>query len=195
MKRAQIQTRRILFDDVFQIVEARLSHELVDGTMSRQQRRLSFERGDSAAAVAIDADTGTILLVRQFRFPTYDKGPGWTVELVAGKVEAAESPESCIRREIREETACDVVALEPICTFYVSPGGSSERVFLFAARVRASQTAAHLGNPLEDEDIELVSYPLQALPSLIGAAVDAKTLIGLMWLQQHCEFWKRTSGA
>jgi ADP-ribose pyrophosphatase len=45
-------------------------------------------------------------------------------------VDKNETPEAAIRREILEETGYNVEKLKHISTFYVSPGGSSERIML-----------------------------------------------------------------
>ena len=135
MKRVVIEKLSRIFDDFFAIDEAWLSFERTDGTMSPVVRRLSFERGDSVAALLFDREEQAIVLVRQFRFPTHGKGPGWILEAVAGIVDEGESPEEAIRREVLEETGYRVDQLEHISTFYVSPGGSSERIGLYYAEV------------------------------------------------------------
>jgi ADP-ribose pyrophosphatase len=184
-KRVEIQSRRTLFQDRFRVVEAMLRYQRPDGEMSDIVRRLSFERRESAAAVVFDPAARVTLITRQFRFPTYDNGPGWMLELVAGEVEPEETPEACIRREILEEIGRDVPSVEHISTFYLSPGGSSERVHLFAARVGSgSRLKPPGGNADEAEDIELVTLPLDGLNDLLTSSqiVDAKTIIGLRWL-------------
>jgi ADP-ribose diphosphatase len=180
-----IRSVRIVFHDYFRIVEAWLKYQRTDGTSSELVRRLSFERGDSAAAVVFDGARARVLLTRQFRFPTLDKGPGWILELVAGTIEAGESPEECLRREILEELGYEVNVLDRIATFYASPGGSSEQIHLFYARVDSCAPAGSGGgNASEQEDIELVTVPLADVPRLLasGGVVDAKTIIGLSWL-------------
>lgn len=185
-----VQSVRTIFDDYFRIVEAWLTHQRADGTSSEPMRRLSFERGDSAAAVVFDPTRACVLLTRQFRFPTLEKGPGWILELVAGSIEQDESPEDCIRREIMEEVGYEVAVLGPIATFYASPGGSSERIHLFHASVDSCvRPRAVGGNASEQEDIELVVVPLADVPGLLvsGEVVDAKTIIGLSWLVRDAQ--------
>jgi len=188
MTSVEIAAIRTLFDDRFRIVEAELRYPLPNSGLSPTVRRLSFERGDSAAAVVHDADRDMVLLARQFRFPTLQKGPGWPVEVVAGMIAAGETPEDCIRREIVEEIGYRVESLRHISTFYSSPGGSSERIHLFHARVEAhSRVAAGGGSPQEHEDIELVEIPVADIPDLLACnkIEDAKTLVGLYWFLQH----------
>ncbi|MEO7195195.1 MAG: NUDIX domain-containing protein [Pseudonocardiaceae bacterium] len=188
MRKVEIKGVRTLFDGYFRIDEAELRYELPGGQMSDLSRRLSFERGDSAAAVVVNESSAMAVLARQFRFPTVAKGPGWVLELVAGTVEVNESPEQCIHREIVEEFGYETLTLRPLCTFYTSPGGSSERIHLFQAVISAAtRTGDGGGNSAEQEDIELVEIPLNEVPELLasGDVVDAKTIIGLNWLVQE----------
>jgi len=185
VKRVEIHSRQTLFEDRFRVVEALLRYQRPDGEMSAIVRRISFERRESAAAVVFDPTAWVTLITRQFRFPTYDNGPGWMLELVAGEVEPGETAEASIRREIFEEIGYDVPSVEHISTFYLSPGGSSERVHLFAARVGSgSRLEAPGGNLNEAEDIELLTLPLDGLDALLTSnrIIDAKTIIGLRWL-------------
>ncbi len=190
VKPVDVQSIRTIFDDYFRIVEARLTYQRADGTTSEPRRWLSFERGDSAAAVVFDATRSCVILTRQFRYPTLEKGPGWLLEVVAGSIDEGESPEECIRREILEEVGYEVTALGQIATFYASPGGSSERIHLFHAQVD-SRAPAGAGGGLasEQEDIEFVVVPLADVPRLLasGEVVDAKTIIGLSWLVRDAQ--------
>ncbi len=185
MRRVSIESRRRVFDDFFKIEEARVCYERFDGRMSEPVRRLNVERGDSVAAVILNRESRQVVLVEQFRYPTYEKGPEWTAELVAGIVEGDELPERSMKREILEEVGFRVPRLTPISTFYLSPGGSSERVLLYYAEISNDDRVGQGGGvAAEHEDIQLVDYPLQAIAEALqaGTFVDAKTIIGLTWL-------------
>lgn len=184
MKNVVIDRQSRIFDDFFAIDEAWLSYEHFDGTMSPVVRRLSFERGDSVAALLFERDSQSIVLVRQFRYPTYDKGAGWLLETVAGILDDGESPEDAIRREVREETGYRIDELEQISTFFVSPGGSSERIVLYYAEVdETSRVGGSHGVELEGEDIEEVKIPTHRVQRMLseGEIIDAKTLVALWW--------------
>jgi ADP-ribose pyrophosphatase len=180
-----VRRRRRIFDDFFKIDEAQVAFERYDGAMAGPARRLVFERGDSVAAVVFLTDTRRVLLAEQFRYPTWDKGPGWVVELVAGMIDGNEKPAVAMRRELEEEIGYRATRLRHIATFYVSPGGSSERVWLYAAEVDASaRLGAGGGLASEHEDIRLVSWTLTQAADAVARrkVVDGKTLIGLQWL-------------
>src|SRR3974390_2579197 len=154
MRRVEIEEKKYILDDFFKVEEAHLRYERFDGKMSPPVRRLNFERGDSVAVIIFKRKTQRILLVNQFRYPTYERGPGWITETVAGMVENNENPETTARREVEEETGYKVSHLEHISTFYVSPGGSSERIILYYAEVDAADKIGKSGGvAAENEDI------------------------------------------
>jgi ADP-ribose pyrophosphatase len=125
------KTKRV-FDKFFKIDESIISYDRYDGRGRFEKvKRLVFERGDSAAILLRNPQTDEVMLVEQLRFPTFKKGPGIVKEVVAGIIDANETPDACARRETLEETGFVVSNLEAIHTFYVSPGGSSERIILF----------------------------------------------------------------
>lgn len=186
MKKVEIESKQRVFDDFFKVDETYFRHERFDGQMSKSLRQLVFERGDSVAAVVVNKDTGRVILVNQFRFPTYAKGPGWILEIIAGTLEENETPEEAIRREVLEETGYNSDRLTHISTFYVSPGGTSERIILYHVEVdNAGRVTGSRGLGTEQEDIQIVEFSLPELWRALksGQIVDAKTIIGLMWLQ------------
>ncbi len=189
MPKVEIQEKRTVFSQHrFQIQEAKLRFEKFGGQMSDPVTKLVFERGDAAAALLYNRDAQKILLINQFRYPTYEKGPGWLYEVVAGVIEKQETPEQCIIREVHEEIGYQVRDLTPIATFYVSPGGTSERICLFYAEVTDADHIAQGGGLVaEHENIELIELTLAELEQELqqGHIVDAKTLIAVQWFQQN----------
>jgi ADP-ribose pyrophosphatase len=178
----ELISRRRVFDDFLKIDEAMVR---VGGEV---QRRLSLERGDSAAAVVQRREDGAILLTRQFRYPTLKHGPGYLLELPAGVIEDGEDPEIAMQRELAEELGYEADEMVSIGTFYASPGGSSERVFLYYAEVDASDRVGDGGGvPSEGEVIELVAVSFDELLSMVadGTIADAKTIIGALWLERR----------
>lgn len=188
MRKAIIDRKRSVFDDLFKIEEAHLRYERFDGTMSPVVRRLSFERGDSVAALLFNPRTQRIVLVSQFKYPTYEKGPGWLTETAAGMIDEDEDPPTATRREIMEETGYSVGSLEHIASFYLSPGSSSERIILYYAEVDDDdKTAGGGGLVTEDEDIVTVELTIEEALAQIerGELADAKTIVAVYWLRNR----------
>jgi ADP-ribose pyrophosphatase len=188
VKRVVVEEVSRVYDGFFKVDEAHLRYERFDGTMRETVRRLKFERGDSVAVLLYKPKTARILLVNQFRYPTYEKGPGWITETLAGMIDMGEDPEDAARREILEETGCSVRELKHISTFYLSPGGSSERIFLYLAEVADGDKVQEGGGLAEEsEDIASVELTLEDARKQVrtGEIVDAKTIIAIYSLVNH----------
>jgi ADP-ribose pyrophosphatase len=189
VKKVEIKEKRYVLNDFFKIEEARLRFELFSGKMSQLVRRLSLERGDSAAVLVFNRTTQKLILISQFRYATYKNNDGWITETIAGMVDRGETPEEAARREVQEETGLDIDNFEHIASFYPSPGGSSERIFLFYSEVsgekaKYKETGGLIG---EGEDIKAVEMTLaEALKRIkSGEILDAKTIIGIYWLENR----------
>ncbi len=188
MKAVVVESKRRLLDGFFKVDEVFLKFEKFDGQMSASVRRLVLDRGDAVAALVFNTTSRRLLFVNQFRCPTVEKGPGWVVEIVAGMVDAGEDPEAAVRREILEEIGFSVTKLERISVFYVSPGGSTERVFLYYAEVDdAGRVTAGGGVDAEHEDLEIIERDLAAVLREVAAGeiVDAKTILAVYWLENR----------
>ena len=175
---------------IFRVEEVHLRHERYDGSMTQEFVRLNLDRGDSVAALLHNEEEDKVILTEQFRYPTYEKGPGWMIEIPAGIIdlEMHETPEVTIQREVIEEIGYSVQRLHHISTFYPSPGGSSERIYLFYSSVTPQDCIADGGGLIESgEDIRRLSVAVDdALAKVAsGEIVDAKTVIALQWLQNH----------
>jgi ADP-ribose pyrophosphatase len=129
------------------------------------------EHPGAVAIVAVDAE-GVVTLVRQLREPARKR----LVELPAGTREPGEEPLETARRELREECGLTGGAWRELAAFWTTPGFCRERMHLFAAE----GVVAGEADPEEDEDVELVRWPLGELESRLAEIEDAKTLAGLL---------------
>jgi nudix-type nucleoside diphosphatase (YffH/AdpP family) len=184
----EIRGQKRLLDDVFKVDELIVSHRQNNGEMSADQRRLIFERGDAAAVFLFDSGNRSVVTVTQFRAPTLGKGldRGWMTEAVAGIVDPYETPEIAAVRECLEETGYKIRELKPVARFFVSPGGTSERIFLYYAEVHDADKVA-AGGGLDDEDIKISNIPIDELFDMVESQriEDPKLLIGALWLRDE----------
>jgi ADP-ribose pyrophosphatase len=143
----------------------------------RVYRREIVEHVPGAAVVAIQTIDGEdhVLLVRQFR-PAVN---AQILELPAGMVDPGEEPIDCARRELEEETGYAAERVEPLISFYTSPGYCTELIHIFVATGLRESSDHHRD---EEEDLELVRIPLrQAIDVVLhGELSDAKTIAGLL---------------
>ncbi|MBN1552982.1 NUDIX domain-containing protein, partial [bacterium] len=174
------------YKNFFKILRAKLQHEQFDGTMSAEVERLVFERGNSVGVLLYDADEDTVFLTRQFRYPAYiHDGPGWIIEIVAGMQDQARDMMTVAHSELVEEIGYQVDHLQFLCHFYLSPGGSSERMNVYLGHLHHARRVNEGGGlKSEHEDIQLISISLPHALEMIrqGEICDAKTIIALQQL-------------
>lgn len=146
---------------------------LIDVTVERwgEHEREVVEHPGAVAIVAVDRQ-GCVTLVRQLREPARKR----LLELPAGTAEAGEEPLVTAQRELAEECGLRGGEWRELAAFWTTPGFCRERMTLFAAEgVEVGEA-----KPEDDEDLELVRWPLAEVRDRLGEIEDAKTLAGLL---------------
>jgi len=148
--------KRILHQGFFRFESCKVCHERFDGG-EQEIVRENLERGDAVVVLLHDPQRDEVLLIEQFRIgPVPRNDNPWLIELVAGMLGPNEDPLDCARRECSEEAGYLPSKLKPLASYYVSPGGSSERIFLYLGEVDASKpVGAGGGLDSEHEDIRV----------------------------------------
>ena len=146
---------------------------LVDVTLERwgEHEREIVEHPGAVAIVAVDREE-RVTLVRQLREPARKE----LLELPAGTLEEGEEPLACARRELAEETGLVGGEWRSVQAFYTAPGFCRERMHLFFAEGVEPGDAS----PEDDEELELVHWPVAEIEGRLGEIEDAKTLVGLL---------------
>lgn len=126
-----------------------------------------------AVAILAQPDAGSVLLVRQFRYPVRR----WTVEIPAGTRVPGEHPDATAARELQEEAGIAAARLVRIGSFFPALGVSDEEMILYRAHGLSAVPAA----PEHGELVGPLVVPLAGLPALVAAGelCDAKTIIAL----------------
>ena len=123
-------------------------------------------------------DDGRLVLVRQFRYPLGRV----LLEFPAGKLDAGETAQRCAQRELIEETGYAATEWARACLIHNACAYSTEGIEIWIARGLVLGERAP--DPGEWVDLCLMhEAELGALASR-GELTDAKTLIGLQWLQK-----------
>lgn len=171
-----------------------LRHRLYEGGWSPVFSREVLRRKPGVGVLLYDPDLDKVLLVEQFRAGClgHPAGP-WVLELVAGIVDSDESTADVAAREVREEAGVIVERLVPVCQYYNSPGGSSERIQLFCARVDASLAFGICGLRDEHEDIRAVLMARHEAEDAVrsGRINNAMAIIAIQWLSLNLNDVKR----
>lgn len=118
-------------------------------------------------------ENGNCYFVRQFRYPL-----GCTMlEIPAGKADENEDPEHCGLRELSEETGFIAENLIYCGSFYVSPGFTTEKIYVYIAN-KITKGAAHLD---DGEYLNVESVPFEEAEKMLysGQIADAKTALAI----------------
>jgi ADP-ribose pyrophosphatase len=135
----------------------------------------------SGAVTIVPYDEQYVWLVRQ---PRPAAGMNSCLEIPAGKRDRPdEALMDLAKRELAEEIGKHASEWRTVKGIYPTPGLSDEYITLFAAT--GLSDAAGGPAPDEDENIEIVPWPLVDIASAIEATDDGKTLIGLFWLMRE----------
>jgi ADP-ribose pyrophosphatase len=130
-------------------------------------------RHPGAAAIIPMKDDGTVMLIRQYRHAV----GGFILEIPAGKLDPGEKPRDCAARELEEEIGLRAALLEPVITFFTTPGFTDEVIHIFKA------TGLTLGIQKLDRDevLDVIELPLeQAIAQIADGTIrDGKTIVGL----------------
>jgi nudix-type nucleoside diphosphatase (YffH/AdpP family) len=119
--RVRLQELTTLSDNHYVLRKARFELLRRDGQWQEQARE-SYDIGDGAAVLPVDAARGLVLLIRQFRWPVFEAGHrAPLIEAVAGKLDG-DDPESCVRKEAMEEAGVKIGALTLVTRCFSSPG-------------------------------------------------------------------------
>jgi len=177
--------KKILSDNWYTLYKVIFDYRRKDGTWV-QQIRESYDRGNGAAILLYNNEKDTVVLIRQFRMPSFLNGndTGMLIETCAGLLDDND-PDTCIVKEVFEETGFRIDKVEKVMQAYMSPGAVTEIVHLYLGEY-TDQMKENKGGGLEEEheEIEVLEFPFAQALNMIstGEIIDAKTIILLQHL-------------
>jgi nudix-type nucleoside diphosphatase (YffH/AdpP family) len=184
--RIRVLSLDVLSDNWYVLKKATFDYRRPDGSWQRQHREV-YDRGNGATILLYNRAGNTVVLTRQFRFPTFVNGnaDGMLIEACAGLLDK-DDPVTCIRREAEEETGYRVGAVQQVFETFMSPGSVTERLFMFVGEYEARDKVGHGGGEAhEGEDIEVLELAFPQALAMVrsGEIRDAKTIM----LLQHAQ--------
>jgi ADP-ribose pyrophosphatase len=191
----EIIDKTTVFQGFFRLDRYTLRHKLFAGGWSEPMQREIFERGHAVVVLPYNAQTDELVLIEQFRIGAAATSHSpWLLEAIAGMVEPGERAEQVAKREAEEEAGLTITELWPMLSYLSSPGGTTERIQLFLARLTQPVQAGLFGLADEHEDIKVHLMPRKtAMQLLAEQKIDnAASVIALQWLALNLEQVQQT---
>ena len=130
------------------------------------------------AVVMVPVEGDHVLMVRQPREAVGE----YLLELPAGKLDVpGEPPIECAKRELAEEVGRAAATWESLGGFYTAPAILQEYIHCFLS----TDLTEIVHEPIEEEEITVVPWPLVDIDGLLAQVHDAKSLIGLLRLARR----------
>ncbi|SDY26893.1 nudix-type nucleoside diphosphatase, YffH/AdpP family [Collimonas sp. OK242] len=185
--RVKIRNVEVLSNDWYLLQKTTFDYRRADGDWQTLTRE-TYDRGNGATILLYNRERRSVILIRQFRFPTYGNGhDGFLIETAAGLLDQA-SPEVRIKAEVEEETGYRVTEVRKVFEAFMSPGSVTEKLYFFVAEYEpGSRVSDGGGLQAEGEDIQVLELALdQALQMVAnGEIADGKTIMLLQYAQLH----------
>jgi nudix-type nucleoside diphosphatase (YffH/AdpP family) len=178
--RIKIKSKEKLNNTWFSIEKVNFDYKLDDGTWQNQTRDI-HDHGNGASILLYNKNTKTIILTRQLRMATYLNGnsDGMMIETPAGLLDE-DDPETCIIREVEEETGYRISSVKKVQEAYMTPGAVTERLYLFIGEYDKSMKVSDGGGLDEEhENIEVLEVKFSEAIKMMnsGEIQDAKTIM------------------
>ncbi len=183
----KILETKTCFEGFFRIVKYKITHTLFAGGWMAPIEREIFERGCAAAVLPYDPVSDRVLLVEQFRTGAIHEDNPWLTELIAGIIEEGEEARDVVEREAVEEAGIELRDTRPMLEYLASPGGSTEKIYLYYAQADLSDAGGLHGLMHEGEDIRVRIYAVNEIFRILdqGEISNAMTLIALYWFREQ----------
>lgn len=180
----KIKSSEILSNNWYILKKIVFDYQKKDGSWETQSREV-YDRGNGATILLYSKIQKTVILIRQFRMPTFVNGneTGMVIEACAGLLEE-ENAEECIKRETEEETGYSLTEVRKVFQAYMSPGSVTEIIHFFVAEYSKDMKISEGGGlATEHENIDVLEIPFEQALHMIetGEIKDAKTIMLLQY--------------
>lgn len=184
-KDCEILSEEVLYQGFYRLMRYHVRHKKFSGEWSAPFTREIFETPAAVAILPYDPQNDKVVLIEQFRTGALQHTNPWIIEMVSGLLSPNEPPMEAAKRETMEEAGCTLKALELIQEYLVSPGNSSEYLYLYCGWVDASSACGIHGLAEENEDIRVLPVTTAEAFALMrdGKIKAAHTIMALQWLQ------------
>lgn len=188
MSRIKNLKKTLLSDNYYTLSKFNFDYQKSDGSWVNPMREV-YERGHGAGILLYNTTKKTVILIKQFRLPTYlhDNKDGFLIEIPAGMLDE-DNPEQCIIRETEEEVGIRIKSVKKVYEGYSSPGVLTEKMHFFVGEYTEDMKVSKGGGLAgENEDIEVLELPFTEAVRMLneGEIVDTRTIVLLQYAQIH----------
>jgi nudix-type nucleoside diphosphatase (YffH/AdpP family) len=176
----------LLSDNWYTLNNINFDYQLENGDWVNQSRE-SYDRGNGATILLYNKEKQTIILIEQFRMPTYLNGndKGMIIETCGGLLDG-DDPKTCIIKETEEEVGYKIQNVKKVFESYMSPGAVTEIIHFFIAEYTEDMKVSDGGGlDSEHEEISIMELDFNNALEMIrtGRIIDAKTIMLLQYAQ------------
>ncbi|TWO32988.1 NUDIX domain-containing protein [Seonamhaeicola sediminis] len=180
--------KTLLSDNYYVLNRVTFDYLMPNGCWVNQMREV-YDRGDGAGILLYNKEKRTVILIKQFRMPTYlnDNEDGALIEIAAGMLDK-DNPEACIIRETEEETGFRLKEVKKVYEGYSSPGVMTEKMHFFVGEYTDAMKVNQGGGlDSEAEDIEVIEIPFDRAVNMLhnGEIIDTRTIVLLQYAIIH----------
>jgi len=174
----------LLSDNWYTLNNIIFDYQMKDGAWVKQARE-AYDRGNGATVLLYNKKKHTVILISQFRMPTYLNGnaSGMMIETCAGLLDG-DDPETCVIKEAEEESGFKVTQVKKVFEAYMSPGAVTEIIHYYVAAYNDQDKIGEGGGlASEQEDITVMEVDFNKALDMIktGQIKDAKTIMLLQY--------------
>lgn len=188
MQRLKNIVSTLLSDNYYILKKITYDYLMPNGQWVNQMREV-YDRGHGAGILLYNKEKQTVILIKQFRMPTYlhDKDDGFLVEIAAGMLDK-DNPEACVIRETEEEVGYRLKEVKKVFEAYSSPGVMTEKMHFFIGEYTDEMKVSDGGGlASEHEDIEVLEIPFTTALKMLnnGEIQDTRTIVLLQYVEIH----------
>jgi len=182
----EIMEAKPMYTGYCSVIRYQMRFRLFEGGNSHTVYRECLIRPPAVAVVLYDREADKVVMIEQLRAGLLQaKESPWMLEIVAGVIDEGETPIEAAHREAKEEAGCDIVLLEPVCSYLTSPGISNEIIHIYCGLIKAPETGRLHGIAEDGEDIKIHVFTAEETFALVkeGKIMSSPALIALQWLE------------
>jgi mutator protein MutT len=140
--------------------------EMPDGHIVEDYYVLEYSNWVNAVAITED---NKVLMVNQYRHAAEIV----SLEIPGGVIDAGETPEQALRRELLEETGYQFDDFELLCTIYANPSTANNHTYCYLARGGKKVQEQHLD---DQEEIVVEMFTIPEVKKLLAENKIAQAL-------------------